>query len=114
MLKARVLLASLVLLLAGCLAAAPALAGQTAAPAIPKGGTLKFATIGEPPNLDIMAVPADLVTMIAQHVFEQLFAFDAKYEVKPMLAQSVSVSPDGKTYTIPLRQGVKFHTPGRR
>lgn len=99
----------LILGLAGCLVAAPVLAGQAAAPAIPTGGTLKFATIGEPPNLDIMAVPADLVTMIAQHVFEQLFAFDAQYAVKPMLAQSVSVSQDGKTYTIPLRQGVKFH-----
>ncbi len=99
----------LALLLLGFVVASPVLAGQAAAPAIPRGGTLKFATIGEPPNLDIMAVPADLVTMIAQHVFEQLFAFDAKYEVKPMLAQSVSVSQDGKTYTIPLRQGVKFH-----
>jgi peptide/nickel transport system substrate-binding protein len=99
----------LMVLLAGCLVVSPVLAGQAAAPTIPQGGTLKFATIGEPPNLDIMAVPADLVSMIAQHIFEQLFAFDAKYEVKPMLAQSVSVSPDGKTYTIPLRQGVKFH-----
>jgi len=99
----------LALLLGGSLVASSVLAGQPTAPAVPQGGTLKFATIGEPPNLDIMAVPADLVTMIAQHVFEQLFAFDAEYAVKPMLAQSVSVSADGKTYTIPLRQGVKFH-----
>src|SRR5512143_1884262 len=87
----------------------PAPAGQAAAPVIHLGGTLKVATIGEPPNLDVMTLPADLVTMIGQHVFEQLFAFDEKYDVKPMLAQSYTVSPDGKTYTIQLRKGVKFH-----
>ena len=98
-----------VLLLLGVLVArSPALAGQ-ALPEIPQGGTLKVATVGEPPNLDVMTLPADLVTMIGQHIFEQLFAFDEKYDVKPMLAQSYNVSADGKTYTIQLRQGVKFH-----
>lgn len=88
--------------------ASPTLAGQAPA-AIPQGGTLKVATVGEPPNLDVMTLPADLVTMIGQHIFEQLFAFDEKYDIKPMLAESYTVSPDGKTYTIQLRQGVKFH-----
>jgi peptide/nickel transport system substrate-binding protein len=97
----------LILLVCGVLAAGlPALAGQAA---VPQGGTLKVATVGEPPNLDVMTVPADLVTMIGQHIFEQLFAFDEKYDVKPMLAQSYKASPDSKTYTIQLRQGVKFH-----
>ena len=95
------------LLVCGVLAAGlPALAGQAA---IPQGGTLKVATVGEPPNLDVMTMPADLVTMIGQHIFEQLFAFDEQYGVKPMLAQSYKATPDGKTYTIQLRQGVKFH-----
>ena len=99
-----------VLLVLGILAAGTsALAGQAATPTIPQGGTLKVATVGEPPNLDVMTLPADLVTMIGQHLFEQLFAFDEKYDVKPMLAQSYTVSADGKTYTIPLRKGVKFH-----
>ena len=98
------------LLVLGMLAVnSPALAGQAAAPAIAQGGTLKVATVGEPPNLDVMTLPADLVTMIGQHIFEQMFAFDEKYDVKPMLAESYSVSPDGKTYTIQLRKGVKFH-----
>ena len=96
-----------ILLVCGVLAAGlPALAGQAA---VPQGGTLKVATVGEPPNLDVMTMPADLVTMIGQHIFEQLFAFDEKYDVKPMLAQSYKASPDSKTYTIQLRQGVKFH-----
>jgi peptide/nickel transport system substrate-binding protein len=96
-----------ILLVCGVLTAGlPALAGQAA---IPQGGTLKVATVGEPPNLDVMTVPADLVTMIGQHIFEQLFAFDEQYGVKPMLAHSYKVSSDSKTYTIQLRQGVKFH-----
>jgi peptide/nickel transport system substrate-binding protein len=99
-----------VLLMLGVFAlSAPAPAGQAAAPAIPQGGTLKVATIGEPPNLDVMTLPADLVTMIGQHIFEQMFAFDEKYDVKPMLAETYNVSADGKTYTIHLRKGVKFH-----
>ncbi|WP_324668803.1 ABC transporter substrate-binding protein [Geochorda subterranea] len=80
-----------------------------AAAEIPSGGTLRVATIGEPPNLDIQMVPSDLVSMIAQHIFEQLFAFDAKYEIRPMLAESYQISPDGRTYTIQLRRGVRFH-----
>ncbi len=100
----------LVLALCACLLLAiapPAGAGQAAT--VPQGGTLKVATIGEPPNLDVVTMPADLVTMIGQHIFEQLFAFDDHYAVKPMLAQSYTVSADGKTYTIQLRSGVKFH-----
>ncbi|HSB82774.1 MAG TPA: ABC transporter substrate-binding protein [Candidatus Methylomirabilis sp.] len=99
---------AILLLLGVLVAGSPALAGQASA-TIPQGGTLKVATIGEPPNLDVMTLPADLVTMIGQHIFEQLFAFDEKYDIKPMLAQSYNVSADGKTYTIQLRQGVKFH-----
>jgi peptide/nickel transport system substrate-binding protein len=100
---------ALVLVVLGVLVGGSAVLAGQASPAIPQGGILKVATIGEPPNLDVMTLPADLVTMIGQHIFEQLFAFDEKYDVKPMLAQSLNVSADGKTYTIQLRQGVKFH-----
>ena len=106
----RRIIGVLVVLTLGILAAlSSSFAGQTTVAAVPQGGTLKVATIGEPPNLDVMTLPADLVTMIGQHIFEQLFAFDEKYDVKPMLAQAYSVSADGKTYTVQLRQGVKFH-----
>jgi peptide/nickel transport system substrate-binding protein len=91
--------------LVGCLW----LSGGEAAQSIPQGGTLKVATIGEPPNLDVMTMPADLVTMIGQHVFEQLFAFDEKFDVRPMLADSYQLSADNLTYTIKLRRGVRFH-----
>ncbi|MGO4544760.1 ABC transporter substrate-binding protein [Paenibacillus sp. 2TAB23] len=43
------------------------------------------------------------------NIFEGLYAFNAKLEPVPMLAESTDVSDDGKTYTFHLRQGIKFH-----
>ena len=71
---------------------------------------LNLAMIGEPPTLDIMSTPADLVCIIMQHVFEPLFTFDAKAAIVPMLAESLpKVSADGKQYSIALRKGVMLH-----
>ena len=47
--------------------------------------------------------------MVVEHMVEGLVAFSENAEVKPLLAQSVAVSDDGKTYTFKLREGVKFH-----
>lgn len=69
-----------------------------------------LAMIGEPQSLDPMASTADLVSIIMQHVYEPLYTFDANWAVQPMLAAGMpKVSEDGKTYTIELRKGVKFH-----
>jgi len=84
---------------------APALAATPV-----KGGTAVVATIGEPPTLDPMASTADLVSILTQHIFETLYTFDAKWNVTPLLAQSLpQISDDGLTYTIALRQGITFH-----
>src|SRR4051794_28183294 len=42
-------------------------------------------------------------------VYETLFAVDDNSAATPMLAAGVEVAPDGLTYRIPLRKGVKFH-----
>jgi peptide/nickel transport system substrate-binding protein len=48
--------------------------------------------------------------IISQHFYETLYTFDANWAVQPMLAVGMpTVSADGKTYTIELRKGVKFH-----
>lgn len=75
-----------------------------------KGGVINVATIGEPPTLDPMASTADLVGIVTQHIFETLYTFDKGWKVTPLLAESLpEISADGRTYTIKLRQGIKFH-----
>ncbi|WP_429131873.1 ABC transporter substrate-binding protein [Ensifer sp. 4252] len=43
------------------------------------------------------------------NVVEGLVAANEKGEIRPMLAESWTVSENGKAYTFKLRQGVKFH-----
>ena len=81
-----------------------ALAGAASA-----DGTLRYATVGEPPSLDQQVLTSDLATTIAHHMFEGLYTFDASYSPIPLLASGETVSEDGKTIIISLREGVKFH-----
>ncbi len=71
--------------------------------------TFRYATIAEPPSLDQQVLTSDQATTIAQHVFEGLYTFDKSYDPVPMLVDKESISADGKTITLTLRQGVKFH-----
>lgn len=56
--------------------------------------------------------PYDTNSTIAQAVgkayYQGLFTFDRELNVKPLLATGYEVSDDGLTYTIHLRDGVKF------
>ncbi len=72
-------------------------------------GTLRYATIGEPPSLDVQVGTASLASTISQHMFETLYAFDAAYDPQPMLASGEQVEDDGRTLVISLREGVPFH-----
>ncbi|MGI9334253.1 MAG: ABC transporter substrate-binding protein, partial [Gammaproteobacteria bacterium] len=42
-------------------------------------------------------------------IYDTLFALDENFEVQPQMADSYTVSDDGKTYTIKLRDGLKWH-----
>ena len=73
------------------------------------GGTLRYATIAEPPSLDQQVLTSDQATTIAQHIFEGLYTFNAKYDPVPMLVDTEEIKNDGKLIVLNLRQGVKFH-----
>jgi peptide/nickel transport system substrate-binding protein len=97
------------LALAALLVAASA-APLTAYAQAPKSA-LNLAMVGEPQTLDPMASTADLVATIMQHVYEPLYTFDGKWNVVPMLAESMpTISKDGLRYAIALRKGVQLHS----
>ncbi|MFS0919666.1 ABC transporter substrate-binding protein [Brevibacillus sp. 179-C 1.1 NHS] len=74
-----------------------------------KGGTIKVAFDADPSTLDWMSTASSATKLVANHLYEQLFALDETMTEQPMLAKSYQVSEDQKTYTIVLRDGVKFH-----
>ena len=74
-----------------------------------QSATLRYATIGEPPSLDVQMGTATLATTIGQHMFETLYAFDATDAPQPLLASGETLSEDGRSVVIALREGVKFH-----
>ncbi|HTK07943.1 MAG TPA: ABC transporter substrate-binding protein [Ktedonobacteraceae bacterium] len=73
-----------------------------------RGGTIKYATVGDPPSLDMMETTADLTQSITTNIYEGLFTIDSKYAPQLELAQSYQVQNNGLTWTIHLRQGVLF------
>jgi peptide/nickel transport system substrate-binding protein len=85
------------------------MAQAMAAPAPRRGGTLRIANIGEPPTLDMSATTVGVTSLIGNQLYETLFAFDAAWRPQPHLAESYSLSSDGRTYTIRLRRAVPFH-----
>jgi peptide/nickel transport system substrate-binding protein len=66
--------------------------------------------VAEPVSFDVPTI-TDLNTMrVLRRVFEGLTDLKlGTYEVGPGLAESWTISDDGKTYTFRLRKGVKFH-----
>jgi len=89
--------------------AAALLLAATSLQAQNKGGTLRYAAISEPAPLDVMLTTAGVSVAIGMHIFEGLYTIDSKYVPQPMLAEGETISDDGKTIVITLRQGVKFH-----
>ncbi len=64
----------------------------------------------EPPHLDPTAGAAAAIDeVLYANVFEGLTRIGSKGEVMPALAESWTVSDDGKVYTFKLRAGAKFH-----
>jgi peptide/nickel transport system substrate-binding protein len=82
------------------------------------GGRLVIAQGTDAESLDPIAFTASPTAAISEHITETLVRMDIaedartgeiRSEVRGRLAESWEMSPDGRTLTLRLRQGVKFH-----
>lgn len=65
--------------------------------------------IGENTDLGGYDPGTTMSPFIRTLVFNSLVELDADFKLVPALAERWTMSPDGKTWTFTLRQGVKFH-----
>jgi peptide/nickel transport system substrate-binding protein len=101
--KIRALLAPfalVALLAANALLALPAAAQQK---------TLKFVPEADLRILDPIATTAYITRNYGYMVYDTLFSVNEKFEVKPQMVDTWSLSDDKLTYTFTLRVGLKFH-----
>lgn len=69
----------------------------------------RYPIVTNPTSLDPGIVQDGDTLDLLQQVYEGLVTWGEDNEVKPLLAESWTVTPDGKTYTFTLKKGVKFH-----
>ncbi|HEY1296743.1 MAG TPA: ABC transporter substrate-binding protein [Chloroflexota bacterium] len=90
-------------------APAAAAAPTNAAATKPAGGDIVVGKDQEAPGLDPAKNPAQAATRVFDLMYSRLTRLDPQMRAQPDLATNWDISPDGKTYTFHLRQGVKFH-----
>ncbi len=85
------------------------LAGGAFAPAFAQGGNLRIGLGDDPDVLDPTLSRTYTARIVFASICDKLFDIDEKLAIVPQLALSYATSTDGKTVTIKLRPGVKFH-----
>ena len=73
------------------------------------GGTLSFLVQPEPPTLASYVSTSGPIGLVMPKIYEGLFDYDNDGKMIPILAESYSMSADGKTVTFKLRKGVSWH-----
>src|SRR5215468_3611761 len=71
--------------------------------------TLRIGLAEDPDNLDPTTAGSYVGRIVLAGLCDKLFDIDEDLKVVPQLAISHETSADGKTVTIKLRPGVKFH-----
>jgi peptide/nickel transport system substrate-binding protein len=74
-----------------------------------QGGTLNLIVQPEPPGINLGNSKLGPSSFVGSKIYEGLITLSPKLEPIPRLAESWTISPDGKTYTFKLRQNVKWH-----
>ena len=93
--------------------AALALATALAAPLVAAQGKkdqVTLAMVLEPPGLDPTIAPAAAIGEIVHYnVLEGLTKINVDGSITPLLAESWTMDPDGRSYTFKLKKGIKYH-----
>lgn len=86
------------------------MASPIAAQDLVQSGTLRVGISQMAPSPDPVVTTFGVNWMTATVICEGLFATDEAWTPQPVLADSFAYSEDGKTLTIALRKGLKFHS----
>ena len=87
--------------------------GMLGSPSMTQAQVLEIATDQSPVGLDPHVATSFATQLVTGTIYEGLTAIDAGLHVVPALAQSWTVSEDGRGYRFQLRAGAVFHN-GRR
>jgi peptide/nickel transport system substrate-binding protein len=71
--------------------------------------TVKVIPLNALRTIDIHANSNGVIRMHALAVYDTLFSWDSRLEIKPQMVEAYSVSDDKLTYRFTLRPGLKFH-----
>ena len=74
-----------------------------------KGGVYAEATLGPIDTLNPLYAKTSSELSASRLIFSSLLSYDTSGHLNMDAAKSMTVSPEGTTYTVTLRQGVKWH-----
>lgn len=74
-----------------------------------EGGTYAEAELGPLTTINPLYVKTPAEVAAARLVFASLFTYDKTGSINRELADSVTITPDGQTYTVKLKAGVLWH-----
>jgi peptide/nickel transport system substrate-binding protein len=94
-------------LLAGVVMAG--LLSDASAQGVRPGGTLRVGLDRDPPTMDPHLSGSAVDRQVYQNLYDKLVDTDETLAIVPMLATAWTISADGRTVTLKLRQGVAFH-----
>ena len=101
------------MLMAAVCAAALFAGAPTGAPEARAQAPARLLTVAvpiDPQTIDPTTNTANVAAIIMQNVFETLYTYDGEWRVTPMLAAEMPrYTDEGRTMTVPLRAGVRFH-----
>jgi len=110
--RVRLVLAAILVLSACQVPLVPGVSTPTPTPAgtTEAGGTFRVALTADATTLDPWNANDTNTMLVTRQIFETLVDYDlAGFKIVPKLAETWSVSSDGRVWTFALRRGVKFH-----